>query len=445
MVDNARAAATAQPKVSGLRRHRDFGRLWFGDTVSQFGTQVTVLAVPLTAVLYLNATRGEVGVLTALEFVAFLVIGLPAGAWCDRWRRRPVMITADLARFLLLLSIPAAAWAHALTIWQLFAVVLLVSVGTVFFDVAYQSYLPALVDADDLTEGNAKLQGSAAVAQVAGPSIAGFLIQLLRAPIAIVVDAASFAISALSIASIGKPEELPARPEFHRLRAEIAEGLQVVRRQPVLRTLAAATATLNFFMAAFAAIVMIFLARTLGLSAGLIGVLMTVGSVGGLVGAVLTSAMSRRFGQARTAWIPLAIGCPVGLLIPLAHRGGQLALFIAGWFAFSFAITVYNIAGVTLRQTLCPPALLGRMNATMRFLSVGAMPVGALIGGALDVKFGPRTSLWITQIGQLAVPLILLASPLRGGGDGAPPAVADAPDQGAGASDDGAAAEVGSA
>jgi MFS family permease len=418
--------------------------LWFGDTVSQFGTQVTVLAVPLTAVLYLNASRGEVSVLTALEFVAFLIIGLPAGAWCDRWRRRPVMIAADLARFLLLLSVPVAAWADALTIWQLFAVVLLASVGTVFFDVAYQSYLPALVGADELTEGNAKLQGSAAVAQVAGPSIAGFLIQLLRAPIAIVVDAASFAISALSVASIGKPEELPARPES-RLRAEIAEGLQVVRGQPVLRTLAAATATLNFFMAAFAAIVMIFLARTLGLSAGLIGVLMTVGSVGGLVGAVLTSGMSRRFGQARTAWIPLAIGCPIGLLIPLAHRGGQLALFIVGWFAFSFAITVYNIAGVTLRQMLCPPALLGRMNATMRFLSVGAMPVGALIGGALDVKFGPRTALWITQTGQLAVPLILLASPMRGGGDSAPLAVADVPGHGAGASDDGAAAEVGSA
>jgi MFS family permease len=443
MVNNASAAPTVQPKRSGLRRHRDFRRLWFGDTVSQFGTQVTVLAVPLTAVLYLNASRAEVGVLTALEFVGFLVIGLPAGAWCDRWHRRPVMVTADLARFLLLLSIPVAAWAHALTIWQLFAVLLLVSVATVFFDVAYQSYLPALIDADDLTEGNAKLQGSAAVAMVAGPSIAGFLIQSLRAPIAIVVDAVSFAISALSVATIRKPEESPARPESRRLRTEIAEGLQVVRGQPVLRTLAAATATLNFFMAAFSAIVMIFLARTLELSAGMIGVLMTIGSVGGLAGAVLTSPMSRRFGQGRTAWVPLAIGCPVGLLIPLTHRGGQLALFIVGWFAFSFAITVYNIAGVTLRQTLCPTALLGRMNATMRFLSVGAMPVGALIGGALDAKFGPRTSLWITQIGQLAVPVILFASPLRG--DGAPPGGADVPSQVDGVSDHNPVAEVGKA
>ena len=445
MVDNASAPETVQPKRAGLRRHRDFGRLWFGDTVSQFGTQVTVLAIPLTAVLYLNASRGEVGVLTALEFVGFLIIGLPAGAWCDRWRRRPVMIAADLARFLLLLSIPVAAWAHALTIWQLFTVVLLVSVATVFFDVAYQSYLPALVDTDDLTEGNAKLQGSAAVAMVAGPSIAGFLIQLVRAPIAIVVDAASFAISALSVASIGKPEETPARPESRRLRAEIAEGLEVVRSQPVLRTFAAANATLNFFMAAFSAVVIVFLARTLRLSPGMIGVLMTVGSVGGLVGAVLTSAMSRRFGQARTAWVPLAIGCPIGLLIPLADRGPRLALFIVGWFAFSFAITVYNIAGVTLRQTLCPPELLGRMNATMRFLCVGAMPVGALIGGALDAKFGPRTSLWATQIGLLAVPLILLASPLRGGGDILPPAVADVPGQGDGVSDHSAAAEVSTA
>jgi MFS family permease len=408
--------ATSDPtgkRGGGLLRHPDFRRLWVGDTVSQFGTQISVLAMPLIAVLTLKASAQAVGVLVAMEFAAFMLFGLPAGAWCDRWRRRPVMIIADLARFLLLLSVPIAAWLDVLTLWQLFAVVLLMGVATTFFDVAYQSYLPSLVDAEDLVEGNAKLQGSAAVAQVSGPALAGYLIQWLTAPIAVLADAGSYLLSALNVARIGHHEPAPEQPEYRSLRREIGAGLGVVLGNPILRTLAAATAVANFFMAVFTAVIIVFLARALGLSPGTIGALMTLGSIGAVVGAVTTSTLVRRLGRARSTWVPFAVGCPIGLLIPLAHRGVLLVLFVVGWFAFSFAFTAYNVAGVSLRQALCPTHLLGRMNATMRFRSVGVMPFGALIGGGLDGWLGPRSTLWVTMIGELLVPIILLGSPLR--------------------------------
>ena len=387
--------------------------MWIADTMSQFGTQVSVLAMPWLAVVTLKASAQAVGILVAMEFAAFALLGLPAGAWCDRWRRRPVMIIGDLARFFLLTSIPVAAWLDVLTIWQLFAVVFLQGVATTFFDVAYHSYLPSLVSAEDLIEGNAKLEGSAAVAQVSGPALAGYLIQWLTAPIAVFADAASYLFSAVNVARIRHQEPVPERPEYRSLRGEIREGLGVVFANPILRTLAAAAAVANFFMAVFTAVIMIFLARELRLPPGTIGVLLTLGSIGAVLGAVTTSALARRFGQARSAWVPFVAACPLGLLIPLAHRGGLLVLFVVGWFGFSFAFTAYNVAGVSLRQALCPPQLLGRMNATMRFLSVGVMPFGALLGGGLDAWLGPRSTLWITLSGELLVPILLLCSPLR--------------------------------
>ena len=407
---------------TGLRRggllwHRDFRLLWIGETVSQFGAQVSILAMPLVAVLTLKAGPGAIGVLVAMEFTAFLVVGLPAGAWVDRWRRRPVMIAADLTRFALLASVPVAAWAGALSIWQLFAVALLQGVGTVFFDVAYQSYLPSLLASADLIEGNAKLQGSASLAQVAGPAFAGYLVQLMNAPTAVnpaaVSGRRSFLASAAGIGAIRKHEAPPVRPEQSQFRAEIAEGLRVVLRHPILRMLAAASATVNFFTAVFATVVIVFLVRDVQLAPGSIGILLSAGSVGGLAGALSTSALIRLVGQARTVWLPLLVGCPLGLLIPLTHRGWALALFVIGWFGYSFAEVAYNIAGVSLRQQLCERRLLGRMNATMRFLSWGVLPFGALLGGLLGDAIGPRATLWVTQVGLLAVPLLLLASPLR--------------------------------
>lgn len=398
----------------GLVWHRDFRLLWAGDTISQLGSQVSLLALPLVAVLFLHASTFAVGVLTALESAAFLLIGLPAGAWCDRVRRRPVMIAGDLARAALLASVPIAAALGVLSIGQLFAVALLHGIATVFFDIAYQSYLPSLVTRDDLMEGNAKLQASQSVAQVAGPTFGGFLVQLFTAPVAVLADAVSFLLSAICVGAIRTPEPPPERPEQRHLGKEIGEGLGFVLRHPILRMIAGSTGTGNFFNSVFAAVVVVFLVRTLHLSAGTIGVLMSAGSIGGIIGALTASAVARRIGQARIVWLSLAVTTPFGLLIPLTQPGGGLAFYVVGYFAFSYGVVVYNVAQVSFRQALCPARLLGRMNATMRFLVWGTMPLGALLGGALGTWIGLRPTLWVAQVGEFLAIGWLIASPLRG-------------------------------
>ncbi|MEU9129931.1 MFS transporter [Kitasatospora sp. NPDC048540] len=405
-----------RPRRTGLSGHRDFRSLWIADTISQFGVQVSILAMPLVAVVHLDAGPQAVGVLVALEFLGSLLVGLPAGVWADRRRRRPVLVGADLVRAVVLASVPLAAWCDVLTIWQLYAVALVQGVATVFFDVAYQSYLPTLVDPADLVEGNTRLQASASVAQMAGPSLAGALVQALTAPVAIAANAASFVLSGLYLAGIRRAEPAPpvaAGPQRPGLLREVGEGLRLVLRDPVLRALAAATAAVNFFTAVFAAVITTFLADDLGLSAGLIGLLMTAGSAGGLAGALAAPALIRRAGHARGVWLPTVVGLPLGLLIPTAGGGSGLAAFVVGWCGCSFAIVAYNVAQVSLRQALCPDGALGRMTATMRFLTWGVMPLGALLGGALGAAAGTRPTLWAAQLGELLVPLILIASPLR--------------------------------
>lgn len=398
----------------GLARHRDFRLLWSGETISQLGSQVSVLVLPLVAVLYLHASTFEVGVLTALESVAFLLVGLPAGAWCDRLRRRPVMIASDLIRAILLASIPAAAALGALTLGQLFAVALLHGIATVFFDVSYQSYLPSLVEHHELMEGNAKLGASQSVAQVAGPALGGLLVQVLTAPFAVVADAVSFLASAICMRAIRSSEPPPERPAERRLFKEIGEGLGFVLRHPILRMIAGTTGTSNFFSSAFAAVIVVFLVRSVHLSAGVIGVLMSAGSIGGVLGAMTASAIARRIGQARTIWVSTLVTAPFGLLIPLTGRGDRLAFYVTGIFAISFGVVVYNVAQVSFRQALCPPRLLGRMNATMRFLVWGTMPLGALLGGALGTWIGLRPTLWVSQVGEVLAAGWVITSPLRG-------------------------------
>ena len=408
-----RAARGGTGRRSGLLWNRDFRLLWTGETISQLGSQVSALVLPLVAVLYLRATTFEVGVLTALESVAFLLVGLPAGAWCDRLRRRPVMIAADLVRVLLLTSIPVAAALGTLTLGQLFIVALVHGIATVFFDVSYQSYLPALVGRDNLMEGNAKLGGSQSVAQAVGPTLGGILVQLFTAPFAVVADAASFLASAICVRAIGHRELPPQQQAQPRLFKEIDECLHFVLRHPILRMIAGTTGTSNFFSSVFAAVAVVFLVRSVHLSAAIIGLLMSAGSVGGILGAVSASAIARRLGQARTIWLSVLVSAPFGLLIPFTGQGDRLAFYVTGLFAVSFGVVVYNVAQVSLRQALCPPRLLGRMNATMRFLVWGTMPLGALLGGLLGTWIGLRPTLWVSQVGEVLAVGWVVASPLR--------------------------------
>ncbi len=397
-----------------LLQHRDFRLLWGGETVSELGSQVSLLAIPLLAVRTLDATTFEMGLLTAASTAAFLVVGLPTGVWVDRVRRRRVMIGADLGRVLALGSVPVAYAVGGLTLVQLFVVTLTSGILTVFFDVAYQSYLPALVGREHLVEGNAKLTGSAQVAAVAGPSVAGGLVQAIGGSAAVALDSVSFLASAVAVGAIRRPEPKPVVPEegHPKLVHDIGEGLRFVFGDRLLRAIAATTATSNLFSGIAAAIEIVFLVRAVHASSGVIGLLFTVGGAGGVLGALAAAPTARRFGGARATMIGIA--CSAGaLLIPLTMAGAGLLYFGAGMFIVSFSAVVYNVNQVSFRQRLCPDRLLGRMNATMRFVVWGVLPMGALIGGFLGSVAGLRPTLWIGAAGQAVAGIWLLASPMR--------------------------------
>jgi predicted MFS family arabinose efflux permease len=390
-----------------------FRRLWFGQTVSEFGSQITTLALPLAAVLVLHASTFQVGLLTTTGFAGFLLIGLPVGAWVDRVRRKPVMIAADVARTLVLASIPVAYGLGVLTLAQLYVVTFIHGVATVFFDVAYMSLLPGLVGRQHVAEANAKLQATVSVAQVSGPSAAGFLIGLLSAPVAFLADAASFVVSVLSLLIIRDREPAPERAQRRSLRAEMAEGLRLVLTHPILRMIAGCTATANLFSSAVMAISVVFLVRQVHLGAGTIGVLTSLGAIGGVAGALSCGILRRWIGSARLIWLSSAVTKPFGLLIPLTFPGAGLACYAVGLFAISFGSVVYNVHQASFRQLLCPHQLLGRMNATIRFIVWGTIPLGGLLGGALGSWLGNREALWACAIGAFLAPIWVLASPLR--------------------------------
>lgn len=393
--------------------HHDFRLLWTGDAISQVGTMITMIAMPLLAVRTLHATAFEVGLLAASEFFAFLVIGLPAGAWVDRMRRRNVMITADLGRVVTLGSVPIAASFGVLTIWQLYAVALLTGALTVFFDVSYQSYLPFLVGRERLVEGNAKLQATQSVAQVAGPSVGGLLVQLLTAPYAIATDAASYLWSALWVGAIRRREPKPQRAADPNLLREIREGVAFIVRHPILRAIAGCTGTTNLWNSGGQAMLIVLLARTLHLSAGVIGALMSAGAVGGLLGAISVRRLVGWLGEGPLMWMSVAIMSPAALLWPFLRRDWTLGLFVVTQLAMFAGNVIYNITQVSLRQRLCPERLLGRMNASMRFLVWGPMPIGALLGGALGSTIGIRPALLVSAIGSSLAFLWVYFSPLR--------------------------------
>jgi MFS family permease len=404
----------SSPRAASLWRHRDFLHLWGAETVSQLGSQVTQLALPIVAVTILAATPFQMGVLTALETLAFLVIGLPAGAWVDRWRRKRVLVVNDLVRALALGSLPLAFALHALTLPQLFVVAAVTGTATVFFDVAYQSYLPALVDRGEIVDGNGKLETSRAVAQVAGPGITGVLLRIISAPLLIAADAVSFLLSALFIGGIRRRDVVPDRSTRRPLRIEIAEGLSFVVRHPLLRRIVVCTGIANFAGAMSGALLVLYALRRLGLAESTVGLVFAAGSVGGLVGAVTGARFARWVGEGRAIPLSALLIAPFTALVPLAVLGAPAVLLTVGWFGFSWAVVAYNIIQVSFRQRLCPPHLLGRMNASVRFIVFGTQPLGALLGGVLGSWLGVLPTLWIAVAAEALAALPVLLSPLIG-------------------------------
>jgi MFS family permease len=397
----------------GLWHHLDFRRLWIGETVSQFGTFISQLALPLVAILVLHASTFQVGLLATFEMLAFLVVGLPAGAWVDRMRFRWVLIVNDVIRAVALGSIPLAQLLGILTIGQLYVVAIVTGFSTVFFDVAYQSYLPALVDREALVEGNSKLQASESVAQIAGPTVGGLLIQALTAPYAVLVDALSFVWSAVWVAAIRARPPKPERKADRHLGREIAEGLKFVVHNRLLRSIAACTGSSNLFSNIAFPVYYILLARELSLSAGVIGLFTSFAAIGGLIGSLLASRIAARFGQGPTIWISIAVSIPPAFVVPFVQRNWTLALLAVSQLIMWSAVVVYNITQVSFRQGLTPPHLLGRMNATMRFFVWGTIPIGAFLGGVLGSVLGVRETLLVAAIGGCLPFLPVFFSPLR--------------------------------
>jgi MFS family permease len=399
----------------GLWDHRDFLLLWGGQTVSEMGSAVTQLALPLTAVVVLKATTFQVGLLTTATTAAFALIALPAGAIVDRLLKRKIMVSCDVIRMLLIGSVPAAAALGVLTLAQLYVVALAAGVCTVFFDVSYQSYLPALVSREQLMDGNGKLGASQSFAQLAGPGLGGGLVALAGAAGAMTADAVSYAVSVGSLLAIRTRErpQQAAGTGVRGLRAEIAEGLGFVVRHPILRKIVACTGTSNLFNAMAMALEIIFLVRVLHVRPAVTGLLIALSALGGVAGGVLSGRLARRIGSARIIWVSILVFGVPSLLVPLAWRGWGVVLFPAGYAALFFAGVVYNVAQVSYRQAVCPPRLLGRMNAAVRWIVWGTLPLGALIGGALGSTIGVRPTLWIGFIGSWAAGFWVFFSPLR--------------------------------
>ncbi|MDQ7805913.1 MFS transporter [Amycolatopsis sp. A133] len=403
----------------GVLRQPDFRRLWLADLASQLGSRIDVLAVPLLAATALGAPVFEVSLLRTAETLPYLVLGLQVGAWCDRIRHRPVLIAADVGRALLITSIPVAALFGVLGMAQLLAVVLAVGLLGVFFDVAHQTYVPRLVPLDQLPEANARLQTNRSMAAVAGPGAAGLIVQALGAATALAADALSYLWSALWLRRIETPDVRPERRE-RRLLREIGEGLRLVRGDRILLAISAHGAVSSFFQSAHLAIVIVFLARDLGLSPWLIGLLGTASLTGALTAGLTARRLGERIGEARALWGAAVLFGLAYQLYPFTGRGWALACYVVAGFFTSYSVIVLSVFGLSFQQTVTPPELLGRVNAISRTLIFGVVPLGSLLGGTLAGAFGMRATLHIAAAGVLASAVIMVWSPLRGLRDLAP-------------------------
>lgn len=382
-----------------LFARRDFRLLLLGQTTSQVGAQISGVAIPLLAVLTLHATPFQLGLVTASSTLAFALIGLPAGAWLDRMRRRPVLVASDLVRAVVLASIPLAAGLGVLTIAQLVVVSLLIGSARVFFDVGYHSYIPSVIGKEHLLAGNSTMETIRASGQVVGPGVGGGLVTLIGAANVTAIQAGTFVVSAASLLAIRTRETVvPPRTDRVSLRAQIGEGLVFVGRQPILRATAITSAASNFSFAVASAVTFIFLARTLNLSATMIGLIIAAGSVTVMLAAAVTPRLSRRVGSARIIWLSVAATGPLTLLTPLAQPGWSVALVVIGMGFGELGQIVYAITNVSLRQRLCPDTMLSRVTATMRFLIMGTFPLGALLGGTLGELIGLRGTLWVSGL-----------------------------------------------
>lgn len=401
-------------KSLGLWLHPNFLKLWAGSTVSLFGSQITFLALPFTAVL-LHASAAQMSGLVFAETLPSLLIGLFAGVWVDRLPHRPLLIITDVGRALLLCSIPLLALLDRLNFFDLFIVAFLLGTLNFFFDTAYAAFLPTIVERKQLVDGNSKLEMSSLLANMAGPGLAGWLIQLVTAPLAILIDAGSFLVSALALWTIHTSRDQTRSETQSSFWHDLVEGVRTILSNPVLRSIAACGATLNFFGGITDVVRVLFFVQTLHLNAIYFGLMFSVASLSALVGAICNTWITRKLGIGPTILLSAFTLAAGWLFIPLA--GGSPALettmIILGALLFGISNTLFNVNELSVRQQTTPDRLLGRVGAGMQFVSVGTLPLGALLGGVLGEHFGLRTTFLIGCAGFFLAVFWTFFSPVR--------------------------------
>jgi MFS family permease len=392
----------------------DFNRLWFGNTVSVLGSEVSELALPLTALLVLEATPGEVGLLNASRFLPYLLVSPLAGVWVDRHRRRPTLVASDLARALALFSIPAAFVLDLLVMEQVLLVAFVVGGFTVLQATAATSYLPSLLGREQLTRGNSRLTASANAAEIGGQGLAGFLVELVTAPVAVLLDGLSYLASAAAVGRIRHPEQASEVQASRNVARELAAGLRVIATRPILRALVAEGATFNFFRLMFTTAFTVYAVQTLELRPAVLGVLVSMGSVGALLGAATAPAAQRRLGLGPALVGALVVGDlgPVAVLAARDDSSLSIALIAVSYLAFGFGVGVALVQTVSIRQAVTPTALLGRVSGAYQLLALGPMPLGGLLGGVLAERIGELPTITVSVAGSALAVLWILLSPV---------------------------------
>lgn len=380
-----------------------------------FGSQITIIGLPLTALYLLDANPFQMGLFQTLATIPFFIFSLFAGVWIDQNPKKPLLIFTNILTAIFLLLIPLAAWFDFLNFYIFYSIVFLVATCSMIFELAYLSFLPIFVKKTELEDGNSKLEISRSLAQVSGPSVAGILISILTAPIAILIDAISYIVSTIFLWKIKVEEPKPTLQSKNRVFKKIGEGLTLLVKQPILRSISASTAILNFFRTAFDAVYLYFIINILDMSPTQVGLIFGLGSIGGLLGALLSQRISKRIGIGPTIISSVVMVTIGGLIVPLAS--GQfitaMVLLILGQLFTGFGNTVYFVSQVSLRQSITPIEILGRINASNRFISRGAMPLGGVFGGFLGMFIDIRLSLLILASGYVLAILWLSLSPVR--------------------------------
>jgi predicted MFS family arabinose efflux permease len=414
---------TAESTAAGeatrsLLRDRNFTTFWTGQTMSELGAQLGQLAFPVLAVAMLQATEFEVGVLNAAGLAAFLVVGLPVGAWVDRRLKRRTMIAANIVRTAAMATVPLLWWGGLLEVWHLYVVAAIVGTATVFFDVSYQSYVPVLVSPGNVGQANSKLEATAQIARIGGPAAGGLLLTVVTAPVLFIGEAAGYLLSAVFLARTRDREVAAPAADRRPLGVEIKEGLSFVIRHPLISRIAACTGAMNFCGMLIFTMMPVLILRSLGLGPQGMGLIMAAGAAGGLLGAIAAPRLAAWAGEGTVipvcAIVSAVFLIPVPVAAMIAQPGISLALLLLSEFGFGFVILVYNIMQLSMRQRVCPPRLLGRMNASIRFVVWGVMPLAALASGLLGEHFGLVPVIWIGTAGSFLAAAPVLFSPLLG-------------------------------